>query len=118
MLFIELQNKAGIVQPEFTTAVDVVAQLQFAHAQRLSDREFTPGRPNRVSSFSHAGETNYLTPGNSAFGKWEENLPSNARQLQLTARVRSIVVAPRASDQTRARQRGNARSLHASAQKR
>src|SRR5438552_5010668 len=50
--------------------------------------QFTPGRPNRVSSFSHAGETNYLTPGNSVFGKWEEVLPSNARQLQLTAKFR------------------------------
>ncbi len=50
--------------------------------------QFTPGRPNRVSSFNHAGETNYLTPGNAVFAKWEEVLPSNARQLQLTAKFR------------------------------
>jgi hypothetical protein len=49
--------------------------------------QFTAGRVNRVSSFSHAGETNYLTPGNSAFAKWDENFPSNARQVQLTARI-------------------------------
>ena len=49
--------------------------------------QFTAGRPNRVSSLGHASETNYLTPGNSAFAKWDENFPSNARQVQLTARI-------------------------------
>jgi hypothetical protein len=50
--------------------------------------QYTPGRPNRVSAFAHAGETNYLTPGNVEFARWDKNMPSNARQLQLTAKFK------------------------------
>jgi hypothetical protein len=48
--------------------------------------QYVPGRVNRVSSSSHAGETNYLTPGNSVFGLWDQVYSSNPRQLQLTAK--------------------------------
>jgi hypothetical protein len=48
--------------------------------------QYIPGRINRVSNSSHAGETNYLTPGNSVFGLWDQVYSSNPRQLQLTAK--------------------------------
>ena len=50
--------------------------------------QYIPGRPNRVSATSHPGETNYLTPGNVDFAKWDRVYASNARQIQLTAKVR------------------------------
>jgi len=53
----------------------------FNHAQ------YIPGKPNRVIGTAHAGETNYLTPGNVDFAKWDRVYSSNARQLQLTAKV-------------------------------
>jgi hypothetical protein len=49
--------------------------------------QYTPGRPNRVTSVGHANETNYLTPGNVDFARWDHVYQSNARQLQLTAKV-------------------------------
>ncbi len=49
--------------------------------------QYIPGKPNRVSATSHPGETNYLTPGNVDFAKWDHVYASNARQLQLTAKV-------------------------------
>ena len=36
---------------------------------------------------SHIGETNYLTPGNALFGKWDQVFPSNARMIQLAAKL-------------------------------
>jgi len=50
--------------------------------------QYIPGRPNRVNTSSHAGETNYLTPGNPVFAQWDQVYLSNARQLQLTAKFR------------------------------
>ena len=50
--------------------------------------QYTPGRVSNVFSKSHASETNYLQPGNLAFAKWDENFSSNARQLQLTAKIK------------------------------
>jgi hypothetical protein len=50
--------------------------------------QYTPGQVNNVFSRSHVNEINYLTPGNSVFAKWDQVFPSNARQLQLTAKVR------------------------------
>jgi hypothetical protein len=49
--------------------------------------QYIPGRPNRVTSVSHANETNYLTPGNVDFARWDHVYQSNARQLQLTAKL-------------------------------
>jgi len=50
--------------------------------------QYTPGRVNRVDSFGHANETNYLTPGTEVFAQWDKVMPSNARQIQLTAKIK------------------------------
>jgi hypothetical protein len=50
--------------------------------------QYIPGRPIRVNTSSHSGETNYLTPGNPVFAQWDQVYQSNARQLQLTAKFR------------------------------
>ena len=52
----------------------------------LNHPQYTPGRLNNVLSSSHIGETNYLTPGNALFGKWDQVFPSNARMIQLAAK--------------------------------
>jgi hypothetical protein len=52
----------------------------FNHAQ------FTPGRLSSVASTSHAGETNYLTPGNAAFGQWSRVYSSHPRLIQLVGK--------------------------------
>ena len=50
--------------------------------------QYTPGRPSRVNAVAHAGETNYLTPGNAEFRQWDRVYSSNPRQIQLTAKFR------------------------------
>ena len=50
--------------------------------------QYIPGRPDRVDTSSHSGETNYLTPGNAVFGQWDQVYSSNPRQLQLTAKFK------------------------------
>ena len=50
--------------------------------------QYVPGTLNRVDALGHAGETGYLTPGNPAFAKWDEVMFSNARQIQLTAKLK------------------------------
>jgi hypothetical protein len=62
-------------------------QLRVDMYNAFNHPQYTPGRVNRVQQFNHAGETNYLTPGNPAFAAWDTVFPSNARQLQLTAKV-------------------------------
>lgn len=52
----------------------------------LNHPQYTPGRINSVLSASHINETNYLTPGNALFGKWDQVFPSNARVIQLAAK--------------------------------
>ena len=52
----------------------------------LNHPQYTPGRLDNVVFASHIGETNYLTPGNSLFGKWDQVFPSNARIIQLAAK--------------------------------
>jgi hypothetical protein len=69
----------------FTERVKFQLRLDMYNA--FNHPQYTPGRINRVSTFQHAGETNYLTPGNPAFAQWDQSFPSNARQLQLTAKV-------------------------------
>jgi hypothetical protein len=54
----------------------------------LNHPQYTPGRVDRVDSETHSAETNYLTPGNSVFGRWDQVYSSNPRQLQLTAKLR------------------------------
>jgi hypothetical protein len=50
--------------------------------------QYIPVKPNRVSATAHSGETNYLTPGNPVFGKWDQVYSSNPRQIQLTAKFK------------------------------
>ena len=52
----------------------------------LNHAQYTPGRLDNVVFASHAGETNYLTPGNPLFGKWDQVFPSNSRMIQLAAK--------------------------------
>ncbi len=52
----------------------------------LNHPQYTPGRLNSVLSTSHINETNYLTPGNPLFGRWDQVFPSNARIIQLAAK--------------------------------
>jgi hypothetical protein len=52
----------------------------------LNHAQYTPGRPDNVVFASHIGETNYLTPGNALFGKWDQVFPSNSRMIQLAAK--------------------------------
>jgi hypothetical protein len=52
----------------------------------LNHPQYMPGRLDNVVFSSHIGETNYLTPGNSLFGKWNQVFPSNARIIQLAAK--------------------------------
>jgi hypothetical protein len=49
--------------------------------------QYTPGWINSVLSTSHVNETNYLTPGNPLFGKWDQVFGSNARVIQLAAKL-------------------------------
>jgi len=53
----------------------------------LNHPQYTPGRLNSVLSASHINETNYLTPGNALFGKWDQVFASNARLIQLAAKI-------------------------------
>jgi hypothetical protein len=62
-------------------------QLRLDMYNAFNHPQYTPGRIDRVNSFIHSGETNYLTPGNPVFAQWDQVFPSNARQLQLTAKV-------------------------------
>jgi len=36
---------------------------------------------------SHAGETNYLTPGNPLFARWSQVMGSHPRVMQLGAKI-------------------------------
>ena len=53
----------------------------------LNHSQFTPGWLNAVTSSSHVNETSYLTPGNPLFGKWDQVFGSNARTIQLAAKI-------------------------------
>ncbi|MCU1336285.1 MAG: Cna domain protein [Bryobacterales bacterium] len=52
----------------------------------LNHSQYTPGRLNSVLSASHINETNYLTPGNPLFAKWDQVFTSNSRIIQLAAK--------------------------------
>ena len=53
----------------------------------LNHPQYTPGRLDSVLSSSHVNETNYLTPGNPLFGKWDQVFSSNSRVIQLALKV-------------------------------
>ncbi|HEY1339904.1 MAG TPA: carboxypeptidase regulatory-like domain-containing protein, partial [Bryobacteraceae bacterium] len=49
--------------------------------------QYIPGRVNNILATSHAGQTNYLTPGNPLFGAWDQVYTSNPRNIQIGARL-------------------------------
>jgi len=53
----------------------------------LNHPQYTPGRLDNVVFASHVNETNYLTPGNPLFGRWDQVFPSNSRLIQLAAKL-------------------------------
>lgn len=76
------------VMKEFSAGERYHFELRADFYNALNHPQYTPGRLNSVLSFSHANETNYLTPGNPLFGKWDQVFPSNARVIQLAAKLR------------------------------
>jgi hypothetical protein len=49
--------------------------------------QYTPGSPNNISSTPRAGVTNYLTPGNALFARFDQVYSSNPRNIQLAAKL-------------------------------
>jgi Carboxypeptidase regulatory-like domain len=74
------------VMKSFTAGERYHVELRADFYNALNHPQYTPGRLNSVLSTSHINETNYLTPGNSLFGKWDQVFPSNARIIQLAAK--------------------------------
>ena len=50
--------------------------------------QYTPGRINNVKEHTRAGVTNFLTPGNSLFGQFDQVWSSNPRNIQVGASLR------------------------------
>jgi hypothetical protein len=70
----------------FTAGERYHIELRADFFNALNHPQYTPGRLDSVLSSSHVNETNYLTPGNPLFGKWDQVFPSNARLIQLAAK--------------------------------
>jgi hypothetical protein len=49
--------------------------------------QYTPGTVNNINSTNRANVTNYLTPGNALFGRFDQVYSSNPRVIQLGAKV-------------------------------
>jgi hypothetical protein len=49
--------------------------------------QYTPGSVNNVTATNRAGVTNYLTPGDPDFGRFDRVFASNARVIQLGAKL-------------------------------
>jgi Carboxypeptidase regulatory-like domain len=49
--------------------------------------QYTPGRPNNVTFLSRSGVTNYLTPGNPVFARFDQVYSSNPRNVQFAAKL-------------------------------
>jgi hypothetical protein len=74
------------VMKTFTAGERYHVELRADFYNSLNHPQYTPGRLNSVIFSSHAGETNYLTPGNTLFGKWDQVFASNSRTIQLAAK--------------------------------
>jgi hypothetical protein len=48
--------------------------------------QYTPGQINNIASLSRSGVTNYLTPGNAVFARYDQVYSSNPRNIQLAAK--------------------------------
>jgi hypothetical protein len=70
----------------FTAGERYHVELRADFYNSLNHPQYTPGRLNNVMFSSHIGETNYLTPGNALFGKWDQVFVSNSRIIQLAAK--------------------------------
>ena len=53
----------------------------------LNHPQYTVGTLNNTNSTNHAGETNYLTPGNALFARWDQVLSSHPRTMQLGLKI-------------------------------
>jgi hypothetical protein len=53
----------------------------------LNHPQYTTGTVNNVNLTGHAGETNYLTPGNPLFGRWDQVFSSHSRVVELGAKI-------------------------------
>ncbi len=74
------------VSKSFTAGERYRVQIRADFYNSLNHPQFTPGLLDSVLAVSHAGQTNYLTPGNPLFGKWDQVFASNARVIQLAAK--------------------------------
>ena len=74
------------VMKAFTAGERFHVELRADFYNALNHPQYTPGRLNSVISSSHINETNYLTPGNPLFAKWDQVFVSNARIVQLAAK--------------------------------
>jgi hypothetical protein len=70
----------------FTAGERYHVELRADFYNTLNHPQYTPGRLNNVLFSSHINETNYLTPGNPLFAKWDQVFVSNARVIQLAAK--------------------------------
>ena len=64
-------------------------EFQAQMLNSLNHPQFTPGILNQINSFGQSGSgvLNYLTPGNKAFNNPEVTFNSNARVIQLAAKI-------------------------------
>jgi len=60
-------------------------QLRADFYNGFNHPQYTPGRVNNVNSTNRANVTNFLTPGNSLFGQFDQVWSSNPRNVQLGA---------------------------------
>lgn len=70
----------------FTEAKSIELRGDFANA--FNHPQFTPGYINSVRLTStYTSTRDFLVPGNTRFGQWDQIFPSNARSLQLALRI-------------------------------
>jgi len=74
------------VAKSFTGGERYQVQIRADFYNALNHPQYTPGALDNVLAVGHAGQTNYLTPGNPLFGKWDQVFPSNSRVIQLAAK--------------------------------
>ncbi len=53
----------------------------------INHPQYTVGSPDSTALTSHAGETNYLTPGNPLFAQWSQVQSSHPRTIQVGAKI-------------------------------
>jgi hypothetical protein len=71
----------------FTVSERVKLNLRADFYNAFNHPQYTPGRINNVVARNRANTVNYLTPGTSVFGAWDQVYTSNPREMQVGARV-------------------------------